>query len=303
MQGETPKNININEIVQELRKHVDQKYHDKIQVLFKEVIKLLDNFYEKRDKKIIEYLEKRPLSIPQIKKKLFGDNLGISKSLIKRDYINEMLKNREIANLNKRKENKDYKWLLKTGYDEEWDSKTNQYYLRTKKSPEFYKKLFGVAKKCLDNPKIKELVNKIAVTFQAFEISSHTSYEWTIDEREIKKDLKKKGIRATKENKKKRREEIEQDLLNFASRNVKIGIKPEKINMIKIEGKDYFILEGHHIPLENLAKFVQIIRNHMSPKMYYFTHRDKVNRENVQRLMGKMADLFFAIEKESHVKV
>ena len=32
--------MNINEIRQELRKHVDQKYHDKIQGFFKEGIKL-----------------------------------------------------------------------------------------------------------------------------------------------------------------------------------------------------------------------------------------------------------------------
>ena len=62
---------------------------------------------EKRHNEILQIIKNEPSSIPDIQKKLTNRGLGISRSLLKRDYIQKMIEKRVIGNIEKNQDSKE----------------------------------------------------------------------------------------------------------------------------------------------------------------------------------------------------
>lgn len=257
---------------------------------------------EARYQKILNWIKDEPLSRGEIERKLEIKDLKIGENALIKDYLNQMVEEREIGYFSKSFEDKDYKWVFKQAYGKPWDMKKNIYYFYTPRSKIFFNELNNLIEDISDRTKCKQIIDKISNTFRALEVMSKFDKERFFNDKVVKMVLKKRGIKPTKENIKEEKDKTKKIILNFSKKVIKINVKIKELQ--EANGQKYFFIGNKKINVKKVNSFLDIPKSKMSHIMFWTSHHRETDKGRFMLyFMKRMFELFVEMEKDSQIKV
>ena len=257
---------------------------------------------KERYQKVLEWIKEEPLCRKEIEGRLSLKELGIFESALIKDYLNKMVERREIGSLDKSFEHKDYKWIFEQTYRKKWDMKKKMYYFFTPRSKALYDELRNIVKDASNKSRCQEIINYLSRVFRVLEIMSTFEKERFFNDKVVKRVLKEKKIRPTKDNIKKEKNHVLNTIMNFSNTAVKVGLSPDRIETIN--NKKYFVVGNKGVEIEKIYPYLSIPRQRMSHIMVWVAHhRDIGEKDCLPELIAmffikRMTELAFELEKK-----
>ncbi|MBS3075038.1 hypothetical protein J4429_01115 [Candidatus Pacearchaeota archaeon] len=238
-------------------------------------------------------------TIKEIEKELI--NVGVKNTVwqgIEKE-LRKKINNYKVFFIGKTPKNKRF---IKENFGIKYDTRVRGYYIYTPRSKKVHYNLLKLIRNEKEASKYKQLLTDIMIMFQELEVYSTGEYNYMLNLNKIKKQLRRRKIRATKE----RLEEEQKNIIKWIGKynnrtEVRIGI-PLKKNSREIDGKVFLFLEGIYFPFSEIQNYVEKLLKNMSMMMFYSAYSQK-RKEQTKMMTNKMIFLFIRLIIDSQKSI